>query len=48
MLRVADSKTMNHTRLMDFFIVDGDLSKKARKDYFVKRKIGKSDKDFSS
>ena len=34
MLRVADSETTNRARLVGFFIVDGDLSKKACEDYF--------------
>ena len=47
-LRVADSKTTNCTRLMDFFIVHGDCLRRLARIYLVKREVGNCDKDISS
>ena len=41
LLRVADSKTMNRTRLVGFFIVDGDCLRRLVRIILVKRKVGK-------
>ena len=38
-LRVADSKTMNCTRLMNFFIVDRDCQRRCMRIYLFKREI---------
>ena len=42
MLRVADSRTTNRTRLLGFFIVDGDCLGRLVRIIFVKRKVGKN------
>ena len=38
-LREADSKTTNRTRLMDFFIVDGDCLGRLVRIYLFKREV---------
>ena len=40
-LRVADSKTTNCTRLMDFFMVDGDCLRRLMRIYLFKREVYK-------
>ena len=40
-LRVANSKTMNRTRLMDFLIIDGDCLRRLVRIILVKRELGK-------
>ena len=46
-LRVANSKTTNRTRLMGFFIVDGDCLRRLVRIILAMREVGKCDKDFS-
>ena len=41
LLRVADSNTTNGTRLVGFFIVDGDCLRRVVRNILVKREVGK-------